>query len=258
MAKDPAFLFFPGDWLGGTMSFTRSHKGAYMDLLMCQFNQGHMALHDIKVVLGEIDFSGMWDTKLKAKFRADKDGLFYNEKLENEILKRKKYTESRRKNLKKDDSDMSPHTELHTPPHMMEHMENGDENIIRIIKYLETKKNISIGETEKKYFMFLVVEMARIFTEANPGYPFNKEADYSACLEIAYNIAALKKWTKSDVVNGKMKDCLADWKERVDFIKTDDWLVTRSLDDIATVKEWQRLVQKMNAKKKGTEKRMHL
>ncbi|MHA2039809.1 MAG: hypothetical protein ACW98X_25615, partial [Promethearchaeota archaeon] len=44
MAKDPAFLFYPGDWLGGTMLFSRAHKGAYMDLLMAQFNNGHMEL----------------------------------------------------------------------------------------------------------------------------------------------------------------------------------------------------------------------
>lgn len=99
MAKDPAFLFFPGDWLGGTMTFTRHHKGAYMDLLMAQFNDGHMALQDIKTILGEKDFSELWETKLKKKFKTDKNGLFYNEKLENEIFKRRKYTQSRKKNL---------------------------------------------------------------------------------------------------------------------------------------------------------------
>ena len=44
MSKDPAFLFYPGDWLGGTMLMTRHHKGAYMDLLMAQYNNGHMTL----------------------------------------------------------------------------------------------------------------------------------------------------------------------------------------------------------------------
>lgn len=101
MAKDPAFLFYPGDWLGGTMSFTRHHKGAYMDLLMCQFNVGHMSLEDIKTVLGEKDFNDMWESKLSKKFTVDKKGLFYNQKLENEIIKRKNYTQSRRDNLNK-------------------------------------------------------------------------------------------------------------------------------------------------------------
>lgn len=123
MAKDPAFLFYPGDWLGGTMTFSRSHKGAYMDLLMCQFNQGHMALQDIVDVLGS-DFEKMWENKLKSKFKMDNDGLFFNEKLEYEIFKRKAYTESRRKNLlHKED-----HIKEDKVSHMGSHMENENEN----------------------------------------------------------------------------------------------------------------------------------
>ena len=45
MAKDPAFLFYPNDWLGGTMGMTFEEKGAYMELLMMQFNRGHMTSH---------------------------------------------------------------------------------------------------------------------------------------------------------------------------------------------------------------------
>ena len=29
MAKDPTFLFYTGDWLGGTMVLTRHQKGCY-------------------------------------------------------------------------------------------------------------------------------------------------------------------------------------------------------------------------------------
>lgn len=98
MAKDPAFLFFPGDWLGGTMTFTRHEKGAYMDLLMAQFNNGRISSEEIKTILGKDDFEKLWEGKLKKKFRVNGDGLYYNEKLENETIKRKKFTESRRKN----------------------------------------------------------------------------------------------------------------------------------------------------------------
>lgn len=90
MAKDPAFLFYPGDWLGGTLNFTRAQKGAYMDLLIGQFNIGRMSLEDIETILGE-DFSTMWLTKLRTKFVEDENGCFYNEKLENEINKRNKF-----------------------------------------------------------------------------------------------------------------------------------------------------------------------
>jgi len=98
MAKDPAFLFFPGDWLGGTMTFTRDIKGGYIDLLMAQFNHGHMSLQEIKTILGSEDFEKMWEPFLKRKFKVDSNGLYYNQKLEDETIKRKNFTESRRKN----------------------------------------------------------------------------------------------------------------------------------------------------------------
>lgn len=99
MAKDPAFLFFPGDWLGGTMTLTRYHKGAYMDLLMAQFSVGHMTTQEIRHVLGDKDFEEIWEPVLRKKFKKDKDGLFYNQKLENEIIKRRNFTQSRKNNL---------------------------------------------------------------------------------------------------------------------------------------------------------------
>jgi uncharacterized protein YdaU (DUF1376 family) len=103
MAKDPAFLFYPGDWMGGTATFTRHHKGAYMDLLMAQFNAGHMSLQDIKNILDK-DFETMWEQKLKSKFKIDADGLYYNERLEVEKIKRQNFTKSRGVNLNKKQS----------------------------------------------------------------------------------------------------------------------------------------------------------
>lgn len=146
MAKDPAFLFYPGDWLGGTMTMTRAHKGAYMDLLMCQFNQGRMTLEDIKAVLNS-DFNSMWETKLKAKFKCE-NGLYYNEKLELEVKKRRNFTESRKQNLEKRD--------LHKHTHMVTHMENENEDVNEI---KDERRNLSIKErkilfSDSEYFEF--------------------------------------------------------------------------------------------------------
>lgn len=129
MAKDPAFLFFPGDWLGGTMTFSRAHKGAYMDLLMCQFNNGHMGIEDVKVMLGEKDYESMWESKLKAKFKTDSEGKYYNQKLEDEKIKRQKFTDSRHKNLSGGDSHMQLDMDSQVNGHMGEHMENGNEDL---------------------------------------------------------------------------------------------------------------------------------
>ena len=128
MAKDPAFLFYPNDWLGGTLGMTFEEKGAYMELLMMQFNRGHMTTHMIGQVVGQI-----W-LKIQHKFIEDEEGLWYNKRLEEEQKRRKAYTESRRNNVeginqytKKGKNNRSYEHKVTT--HMEGHME--DENEIK-------------------------------------------------------------------------------------------------------------------------------
>lgn len=101
-----------------------------MDLLMAQFNQVALTMDDIKQILGN-DF-GMWELKLKSKFEVEGSGLYFNRKLREETIKRKMFTESRRKNLKKE--------AYHKPNHMREHMEN--ENISENENKIGTKKRV--------------------------------------------------------------------------------------------------------------------
>jgi len=122
MSKDPAFLFYPNDWLGGTMGMTFEQKGAYMELLMMQFNQGQFTEAQAKQVLS-ICFDVAWAT-VKQKFLTD--GTYYwNRRLREEIEKRKRFTESRRLNglaEKKPEASAK-----HMPKHMED--ENKNENI---------------------------------------------------------------------------------------------------------------------------------
>src|SRR5690348_13946350 len=89
MAKDPAFLFYPNDFSAGTALLTRHQKGCYMDLLIAQFNHGHLSLENIRTVLGN-DFA-VWGS-LSKKFAQDATGNFFNERLETEMDKRKDYS----------------------------------------------------------------------------------------------------------------------------------------------------------------------
>lgn len=89
MAKDPAFLFYPGDWQGGTSTFTRHLKGCYIDILIAQFNSGPLSIDEIKTVLNN-DFAA-WGTLIK-KFKKTETGLFFNERLEIEKEKRKEFS----------------------------------------------------------------------------------------------------------------------------------------------------------------------
>ena len=126
MGKDPAFLFYPGDYVGGTMGMSFEEKGAYMDLLMMQFNRGHMTTRMIGQAVGQL-----WD-KVQVKFVQDRDGLWYNERLELEQEKRKSFVSSRNNNLlgknqyTKQPEKKIGHMEGHTTSHMEDR--NEDEN----------------------------------------------------------------------------------------------------------------------------------
>lgn len=133
MAKDPAFLFYPNDWMGGTMTFNRHLKGCYIDVLMAQFNSGPLSLEEVKTVLGS-DFGTAWPT-LQKKFKTA-GGLFFNERLEAEKEKRRQYSDSRRNNKKRKDE--NPTHETSYEKHMIHHMENEDENTNEIVN--ETKR----------------------------------------------------------------------------------------------------------------------
>jgi uncharacterized protein YdaU (DUF1376 family) len=95
MAKDPAFLFYPGDWLGGTMGMTLEQKGAYMELLIYQFNNGGFTEAQAKQVLS-ICFASVWHN-IRHKFVLE-GSTYFNARLKTEILKRKAFSESRRNN----------------------------------------------------------------------------------------------------------------------------------------------------------------
>lgn len=159
MSKDPAFLFYPGDWLGGTITFTRAQKGAYVDLLVAQFNQKSLSFADIKQILGT-DF-WMWETKLCSKFEKDENGLYFNHRLREEMIRRKLYTDSRKDNLA-------------GSPHMAPHMEN--ENInedinktvvkgrfdFEILWFIYPKK---LGKKEAERHFYASVKTDQDFTE---------------------------------------------------------------------------------------------
>jgi len=133
MAKDPAFLFYPNDWIGGTMGMTFEEKGAYMELLMMQFNRGHMTSHMIGQVVGQV-----WD-KVKHKFIQDDKKLWFNERLDIEINKRKNFTKSRRNNIL--GNNQYTKNKENESGHMTSHMENENEN-----------ENIDINKNKGKYF----------------------------------------------------------------------------------------------------------
>jgi hypothetical protein len=95
MGKDPALLFYTGDFLVGTMTMTDAQRGKYILLLCMQHQQGFLTEEDMKEHLEDTDI------KVFNKFEKSADGKYFNIRLKEEAERRKSYSESRRNNRMK-------------------------------------------------------------------------------------------------------------------------------------------------------------
>ena len=178
MSKDPAFLFYPSDYLGGTMGMTFEEKGAYIDLLMLQFNRGHMTEHMIGHTVGQL-----WKN-IKDKFIQDPTGLWYNVRLDEEKSKRMAFTQSRRNNIKG--------VNQHTIGHMTSHMENvninenEDKNINIDFDFFWNDYDKKVGDKQKLKIKWnklsdkdrnQIMEYLPLYIEAVPDKQFRKNPE---------------------------------------------------------------------------------
>jgi len=88
--KNPAILWYPSDFISATIFWNNEQCGAYIRLLNYQFTLGHLTQEQLNQVTN--------DETVLSKFIKDKNGLFYNKRMELEIEKRQKYSQSRSKN----------------------------------------------------------------------------------------------------------------------------------------------------------------
>lgn len=93
--KNPAFLFYSSDFLTGTMFMTNEQVGAYIRLLCAQHQYGHLSLSQVQNIAGE------QTNIVLSKFITDEKGFYYNLRLENILIDREKFCESRRQNRQK-------------------------------------------------------------------------------------------------------------------------------------------------------------
>jgi len=131
MTKDPAVLFYTSDFISGTQFFTDEQCGQYIRLLCQQHQLGHIPDSHIRQVL-KSENNPVW-----SKFKKDDSGLWYQERMDIEKIKRLKYTESRRMNVKHryEATYVPTHEATYVPTHEATyvptydlHMENGNEN----------------------------------------------------------------------------------------------------------------------------------
>ena len=149
MSKDPAFLFYSSDFLTGTMFMDNEQVGKFIRLICAQHQKGRLTEKDmLKICVTH-------DEDIFSKFAVDGAGLYYNERLEQEVEKRKAYSESRRNNRKKKE-DM-----IDTSLSYVQHMENENENE-NIIDNVVIDKPI---EEKPKRFVKPTIEQLEAYME---------------------------------------------------------------------------------------------
>jgi len=141
MAKDPAFLFYSNDFDQKTKFFTDEQVGKYIRLMIAQHQHGHLTEPQMLFICKT------QDKQVLDKFIQDTDGLFYNERLEFEINKRKSFTESRRNNRTKKDTSITSEKDM--SEHMLSHMENENENDIYFNNKIGVQNNFQIPTIEQ-------------------------------------------------------------------------------------------------------------
>ena len=118
--KDPAVLFYTSDFLSGTYTMSDEQTGKYIRLLCFQHQHGKLSQKDM------LSICKAYDVEIWSKFRSE-NNFFYNERMLIESEKRKKYSESRRKNANNDKKDKA----------YAKHMGNVNDNINVDINILE-------------------------------------------------------------------------------------------------------------------------
>jgi hypothetical protein len=217
MAKDPAVLFYTSDFLSGVIDMDMDERGQYITLLCAQHQKGRLSEKTIRLLVGSVSVSVL------AKFKRDENGLYFNERMEFEAIKRAQFTDSRRNNGEKGGRPRKPTQNL-VDNHMPNHMENENEND----NIIEKDKG-GVGEKGKTFFEKSINDelwqesVMRSCKINNPAHWINEFNDHANATQEHYN--TIKDWRRH-CVNWIKKEILKDNqhdksnpKDRIDSIR---------------------------------------
>lgn len=187
MAKDPAFLFYSSDFLSGVMDLTMEERGQFITILCLQHQKGRLNDKTIRLAVGSVSVDVL------KKFKKDDQGNLFNERLEVEIEKRLKFTDSRRLNGSKGGkrkANAEPLAEpLGIPKKNLPENENINENEIdNTIEYVKItgQKDFTVSEVKTFWKAFCIQ---------------NKDNQYSSRER---KIQHFRDWLKKQNTNGKI------------------------------------------------------
>ena len=164
MAKDPAILFYTGDFLNGCNCLTMEERGQYITLLCVQHQTGHISEKTIRLLVGSVSVDVL------KKFIQDTDGNYFNERMQKEIEKRMQFIETRRDNGSKGGrpkkANVIPNGKPNGYPNAKANeklIENENDNIIRnrIEEYWEKWKKYKKDEFKFNYKSEISEESAK-------------------------------------------------------------------------------------------------
>lgn len=213
MAKDPAFLFYSSDFFMGTIEMSDAQVGQYTRLLCLQHIKGHLNEAIMKSTM-----NGTLDPMIANKFILDEEGLYYNVRLDAEVVRRQKYSESRRSNLSKTkapikkshmDGHMASHMEPHMDKAMTAHMETETETET-ITNNITTLPIKDIKPTKHKHGLYHNVlltddDLSKLKTEFTDYLErIDRLSEYIESKGVKYksHLATIRAWARKDKADG--------------------------------------------------------
>ena len=198
--KDPAFMFYPADFMMGTFFMTNEEVGIYIRMLCMQHQQGRLSAEEMDSMCGN-------RSKLRAKFVMDENGMYYNNRLDEEIAKRQAYCDKQRNNrlnaiTKSQPSLNQAPTKL--KPSSNPRVENENVNINTDINDNEDKKRESEGEEK-------ITPFDERFNSFWSAYPKK--------VGKAYAEQCFKKLKPTAELTQKMLDAISEQKKSAEWTK---------------------------------------
>lgn len=203
-SKDPAFLFYSSDFLIDTLLWGDIDVGRWIKLMCYLHQKGHLLYEQV------LDIIKDENSIIFSKLKIDEKGLYYNERLDFEIAKRKAYSDSRRRNRK------------NISKTYVEHMVN--EIVIENINIYISNNNYS-NELKDMIISWLDYKVERKESYKEKGFK-------SLLTQIKNNI---DKFTEAEVIN-LINDCMASNYKGIIFdkLKTKKYVPKNN----AQVPEW--------------------
>lgn len=180
MAKDPILPIYYNDLDRSTRDWTDEEFGAYLRLLMHQWDKGSLPKDYQRLTRIATSLDTTWPL-IKGKF-VEKDGGLINQTMEDIRVKRAKHKRKQRENVLNRYQNSTNNTTKNLP------LENEYE--------IENEKEIKEGGMGEG--KFIVPEMQKVFVKHNPTYPASKEHDFHALQSISKFLA---EHSKGDILN---------------------------------------------------------